>query len=387
MSTMSDAETGAGVAVLTHAEQATPAWLTGVLRGSGVLGRGRVEGVDVAPRATPQATLARLTPRYAGPAGGRPPDAPRALLLKLAPAEPGPAALPSAEVAFFRHAAPRTPDLPTPRVFDAVQDTAGARWHVLMEDVSATHTQPPYPVPPTEPECFAAVGALAALHAAWWERPALAGVAAAAGVRVRTEADLPGVVERTERTVGAFLGFLGDRLPPARRAVYERLLANQQALRRRQLARPRTLVHGDAHWWNFLYPRAPEGAGPTGAAGAAGEGGGAPGGARVLLIDWALWTAGGALDDLVQPIALNWFPERRRRLERPLLAHYHRELCRLGVAGYAWGACWEDYRLFAATRPFTLASQWQRGGWPLVWWNNLERALLAFDDLGCAEFL
>jgi hypothetical protein len=377
-------ETGEGGAVLTRPEQVTPAWLTAVLRRSGGLGRGRVAAVEAAPRATPQATLVRLTPRYAAPGGARPSGAPRALLLKLAPADPGPAALPSAEVAFFRHVAPRAPSLPTPRVFDAAQDAAGAHWHLLMEDVSATHAQPPYPVPPTEPECFAAVGALAALHAAWWERPALAEVAAAAGVRVRTAADLPGVVERTERTVGAFLGFLGDRLPPARRAVYEALLAGQEALRRRQLARPRTLVHGDAHWWNFLYPRAPEGAGP---AGAAGEEGVAPGGARVLLIDWALWAAGGALDDLAHAIALAWFPERRRRLERPLLAHYHRELCRRGVAGYAWGACWDDYRLFAATRPLTLAFHWQRGGWPLVWWNNLERALLAFDDLGCAELL
>jgi hypothetical protein len=384
MSAMSEAETGEGGAVLTRAEQATPSWLTGVLRRSGVLPEGRVEAVDVAPRSSSQATLVRLTPRYAALEGAAPPAAPRALLLKLAPARPGPAALPSADVAFFRHVAPRTPDLPTPRVFDAAQDVAEGPWHLLMEDVSDTHTQPPYPVPPTEPHCFAAVGVLAALHAAWWERPELPAVAAAAGVRVPTEADLARLVERTERTVTAFVAFLGDRLPPARRTIFARLLAGQVALRRRQLARPRTVVHGDAHWWNFLYPRPEAGEGP---AGGPESGARAAGAARVLLIDWAFWETGPALGDLAGKIAGDWFPERRRRLERPLLEHYHRELGRHGVTGYPWRACWEDYRLFAATRPLTLAFRWQRGERPLVWWNNLERALLAFDDLGCAELL
>ncbi len=86
-------------------------------------------------------------------------------------------------------------------------------------------------------------------------------------------------------------------------------------------------------------------------------------------------------------IANAWFPERRQRLERPLLRRYHAALRRHGVGGYAWADCWDDYRLLVATNPFTPAFQWQRGGAPLVWWANLERAMHAFEDLGCAEFL
>jgi hypothetical protein len=107
----------------------------------------------------------------------------------------------------------------------------------------------------------------------------------------------------------------------------------------------------------------------------------------VLLIDWAFWTAAPGMADLAHAIALAWFPERRRRLERPLLEHYHRELRKRGVAGYDWDECWEDYRLFAATRPFTPAFQWQRQASPLVWWNNLERAMLTFEDLDCGALL
>jgi hypothetical protein len=57
--------------------------------------------------------------------------------------------------------------------------------------------------------------------------------------------------------VAAFVAYLGDALSPRRRQIYEQLLAVQPALRRRQMARPLTITHGDAHWGNFLFPHDP----------------------------------------------------------------------------------------------------------------------------------
>lgn len=358
--------------VLSDVDQATPAWLTHVLGRSGVLDRGAVTAVDLDSRPTSQAGMARLAVRYSPDA---PQSAPRSLRLKLAHSGQAAPALPSAEVAFFQHVAPRMPGFPTPRCIDAAGSEDGVRWHLLLEDVSDTHEQPPYPVPPTDLQCYSAVETLARLHATWWEHPDLTRIAADARIRVRTVAELDAVVERTERAVAAFVDFLGDRLSPARRGVFERLLAHRATLHRCQLSRPRTVAHGDSHWWNFLYPLGDS------------DGGAGTGAQPVLVIDWAHWTVGGALEDLAHAIALMWFPDRRQRLERPLLEHYHALLCALGVSGYSWEDCWHDYRLFAATRPFMLAFQWQRKGVPLVWWNNLERAMLAFEDLRCAELL
>jgi aminoglycoside phosphotransferase (APT) family kinase protein len=218
-------------------------------------------------------------------------------------------------------------------------------------------------VPPPEPLCIAALECLARLHAAWWAHPRLGQDIGDA----LTEAALLELVMRVEQTVERFVAFLGDRLPLARRRVYDRLLSCQLALRRRQVARPPTLIHGDAHWWNYLYPR---------------EAGG-----RVLLFDWQLWAVAPVAGDLAHAVALSWFPERRRRLERRLLRGYHDSLCRLGVRGYAWDACWHDYRLFVAKLAFTPAIQWERHIPAVVWWSNLERAMLAFEDLDCEELL
>ncbi len=87
-----------------------------------------------------------------------------------------------------------------------------------------------------------------------------------------------------------------------------------------------TLLHGDAHVWNALYPRDPASD-------------------DVRLIDWDAWRIDVATDDLAYMIAVHWSPERRRRLERECLRRYHAALSAAGVKGYDFEALWRDYRL------------------------------------------
>jgi hypothetical protein len=84
-------------------------------------------------------------------------------------------------------------------------------------------------------------------------------------------------------------------------------------------------------------------------------------------------------------MAMLWYPDRRRRIERPLLDRYHAALLVHGVRGYDRQALQDDYRLSALwliTRP---VAQALNNVGPAVWWNNLERIMLAVDDLGCRE--
>jgi hypothetical protein len=125
-----------------------------------------------------------------------------------------------------------------------------------------------------------------------------------------------------------------------------------------------TLVHGDAQMWNFFYPRD-----------ATIE--------YVRIIDWQFWHIGVGTDDLAYMMALHWYPERRRRMERELLRRYHTELLRHGVANYPWEVCWFDYRVSALSNLLVPALQWSVKLPAAAWWSHLERAMLAFDDLGC----
>ena len=161
----------------------------------------------------------------------------------------------------------------------------------------------------------------------------------------------------------------GEMLPPQRRKLYTRLLERApQLLVRTQTRRNLTIIHGDAHFWNFFLPRL-------------------GGNETARLLDWEDWSIGTATDDLAYMMAMLWYPDRRRRMERPLLDRYHAELVCRGVTGYDRRALDDDYRLSALwliTRPV-----WQAMNniAPRVWWNNLERIMLAVDDLGCRDLL
>ncbi len=89
--------------------------------------------------------------------------------------------------------------------------------------------------------------------------------------RFLDEEELQGILREYERRFAIFADTVGDRLSPERRRVYERVIAaGDRLLERYRSRRDLTLVHGDAHVWNLLYPRD-----------------GAVGGVR--LIDWDSW--------------------------------------------------------------------------------------------------
>ena len=86
----------------------------------------------------------------------------------------------------------------------------------------------------------------------------------------------------------AFVDTLGDRLSAKRRGLYEKSLL----IPGYRPSGPKTLVHGDAHWGNFLYPYDPTAY-------------------SLYLIDWAVWHVNSGVGDLAYTIALQCYPERR----------------------------------------------------------------------------
>src|SRR5205085_1817484 len=248
--------------LITDVEQVTPAWLSEVLRRAGVLVRGDVRAVEVTlSRALHVSHVCRLAVTYTDDA---PLDAPAQLFLKLsAPALQ--AHYSRKEIEFYEKVAPLAPELPLLRCFDAVFDEATGRAHLLLEDVTETHGHPPAPMPPHDGECEAVVDSLAELHARWWHDPRLGQEVG----QLTTPAEFAELRQLIETKLVGFLDFLGDRLSAERRARYEQVLAGSMYPWRRMLTREGlTLAHGDAHWWNFLYPRK--------------EG-------RVLIFDWHQW--------------------------------------------------------------------------------------------------
>lgn len=340
-----------------------PDHLTEALRRHGVLSAGRVRDVVTeGQRDTLVSRIARLKLTFDGPAE----KAPTSLILKMSrPPDRMPAEWAAREVVFYDTVAPATPGGLLLDCFDAAQSPHAKSWYLLLEDLTDSHhVATEWPLPPTEAQCHAIVAVLARFHAAWWD-------ASRAGLSVATPPDRPtlrGLYERLEGFWANLADCLGERLSADRRRIIERFFAAPPHFARVATGKNLSVVHGDAHVWNVFLPNDDS-----------------DGSAR--LFDWDTWRTGLPATDLAYMMATHWYPERRRRFEQPLLDHYHATLVASGVGDYDRAALDHDYRLAVLFQLIVPVVQSNVGIPPSIWWNHLERIMLAIDDLGCRELL
>jgi len=348
--------------IITAIEQVTPDWLTAVLRDAGALARGRVVHVDADTSNPFVSMVARLSLTYSD---DTPTEAPQRLFLKIANPEiyqkwPERG---KREVEFY--GAIPTDDyckLPLPRCYNAVWSEAG--FHLLLDDLTVTHRIIPHPFPPPSSQCKQVVDALARLHDYWWNDARLS-------VSMGRATEQKTVFNGDEDFYPAFADFLGEALWDERRAIFERAITASPRLHERLHQGNLTLIHGDAHAWNFLYPRDPDG--------------------MAILVDWEAWDADVGVFDLAYMMTLFWFPAHRARVEKALVRRYHECLIENGVQHYDWDACWYDYRHSVIRLLFRPVGWWRERpddqGWAEIWWPRLERIICAYQDLGCEELL
>jgi hypothetical protein len=347
-------------------EQITPDWLTNILRRNGHLVQGSVRGLNKECFKTLFSLFYRLEAQYSNDAI---PTLPSKMLLKLPlPDSEASLMMGKDEVFIYNTLTKAMNDPPVVPFFDAAYSPDSHRWQILMEDLSSTHFQPEAPVPPSSRHCELCVETLAQFHAFWWEHPSLG---AEIG-QLHNSESLTEIAAQIRKNLSGCIDDLGDRLSPNRREAFEDAMEFAPAFWMRRLTsiERNTLIHGDAHTWNFLHPRDTE------------KG-------RAYLIDLATSNRiRPPTNDLAYMIALQWYPERRALMEESLIKHYHSSLLSFGVKGYTWENCWLDYRHSVITHMFTPVFQWASSQIPAtVWWRNLERISEAYKDLKCAELM
>ncbi|EPX54933.1 hypothetical protein D187_009672 [Cystobacter fuscus DSM 2262] len=333
-------------------EDIQPEWLTELLRAGGSLPSGAVAAVQVNHSSRHFSTVARLQVQYTADA---PSTAPTALFLKSSNRP--------SEGVFHAEVKPTLRDAPAIRCLGSRVEQE-VTW-LLFDDLSGTHLSLPEDVPPTRAIYEQMVDCLAGLHVQRWEDAQMR-------ERFATRNGDPSYGFLFKQTLGAFGGFvdaLEDRLSGERRALYERVLEvwPRMCLERIQRGHGVTMIHGDAHPWNFLLPR-------PGQAG------------RLFLADWADWRFDSGTHDLAFLVSLPCFPEQRARMEQELVRRYCQRLNEGGVR-YGWEECWLDYRKSVIGNLLWPVFWWSLGSPSSIWWPNLERAVLAFQEQGCEELL
>jgi hypothetical protein len=346
----------------------TPAWLTQVLRDAGVLQAQRVSRIERHPLASLTASATQLSVEYSDVVGE---DAPHRLFLKcFSPPSDADglmlerfAEVGQREVGFYTHIAKQMTTwgtVPVLRCFDAGVTQAVGRTHLLLDDVSESHTVPQWPLPPTKTQRERAVETLARFHACWWEHPELGHSIG----KILEPEEIDAAIQEITTKYQEFAHFLGDRLPLEARELYERLFGTFRPSLIDRSARKRaiTLIHGDGHWWNFLYP-------------------GDDSADRVYLIDWQSWQVGIGTDDIASLVGLNLDTDQCHAEQLELLKRYHATLLAGGVTGYSWLDCCNDYRESAHRALAHPVGLWASGFSPGSWWPRLNRIVRTCRDL------
>jgi hypothetical protein len=349
--------------VITEPDQVTPEWLTSVLARNGFLRSGKVLRVTHKLTKTLQVSIvSRFEVEYSS---NPDPHAPTKLFLKQSKPSPH-LNVPDvrfSEVEFYRSIGHEMTGPPLINCFDLAADTHGS--HILMEDLSETHFQTENPDAPAQLYSELGVKCLAEFHAYWWNHPKLGN-----GIgKVFDQSWLKSFTADLNVSVNRFLDFLGDDLSAVRHDIYKRMLASSDKIWGRLTDRSGlTITHGDAHWWNFLYPRDPHKE-------------------QTRIFDWQLWHIDLGARDLAFLVAGGGFAERRPEMEMKLVRLYFDTMLENGVTNYSWRDFWDDYR-FSAIRNLNFAViLWSQGKHQSTWTNIMERAFASYRDLECDELI
>ena len=222
------------------------------------------------------------------------------------------------ETRFYRELAPNTP-LGAPRCHAVELHADGNEFVLLLEDMDGARVVDQI-TGLSVSDAELAVDQLAALHAGWWNDPALESV-----LRL---CDSP----YPEAVSAAFVGawepvqeVCAGLVTPTVKALGDRFAELIPGLMARLSEPPWTLSHGDYRLDNMFFSDDP--------------------GRPLVVIDWQLYDRSRGPRDLSYLLSQSMEPELRAASERALVERYVAGLEAGGVTGYDVEQAWADYRL------------------------------------------
>lgn len=323
-----------------------------------------VSEVSVLDRHAGTTGRARLGLRYAGEVHG-----PDSLFVKLPPFDAEQRALVEStgmgrrEARFYAELAQELP-VRLPRPYHAAFDEGGARYVMLLEDLTAAGCHfPGADEADAADRARRVVTGHAKLHAHLWESP-------------RFGADLSWVEPPMRHEIGALLvarslELFADEMPPAFREIGRLYVDHHEAVCDLWEEGERTLIHGDSHLGNLFEDP--------------GRGAAEP---EIGFLDWAVISRAPGIRDVAYYLSNSMPTALRRAEERALLARYREVLLAEGAPAPDADTLWRRYRMHvayswvAAATTASMGEKWQPKEVTLP---SLERTTAAVVELGAVE--
>ncbi len=223
------------------------------------------------------------------------------------------------EMNMFEHVLADTP-IRSPRCHASVRGTDG-RFLLLLEDLSTNYDVGDQIVGATVAQAERVVDTLAAMHARWWQQPALSDMG------WLPTPNAPQYLAAVPNIYRAGLAVLenewADRVPPAAIDIARTIDPRFEELLERTAAGPWTLIHSDPRLDNVFFEKAGDG---------------------IAVIDFQLALQGRAVADIAYLIGTSVPHEIAREHWEGILRHWHDSIVDLGVGDYAFDDAIRHYR-------------------------------------------
>jgi hypothetical protein len=224
------------------------------------------------------------------------------------------------EVKFYRHLG-KGGSLRSPRCFYESHDVPSDKFFLLLEDLGDYRPGDQLKGCSAE-DAFVAVRQLAELHAEWWESPKLKVID---WVPLGESDANKGAMALYPVAWPLFLQRCGANLSDDMLRIGERLSDQIATMLDRFRSRPRTLCHGDYRLDNLFFGMRSDQE-------------------PIRVVDWQIASQCVGTYDVGMFLSQSVPSSIRREIELDLLRAYHDRLFELGVRGYTFADCIDDYR-------------------------------------------
>ncbi|MHA2398546.1 MAG: oxidoreductase family protein [Promethearchaeota archaeon] len=369
--------------VITDIKQLTPERLTKILKNKGTINQGTVTKItEKNSKRTTTSKVYFLEAKLSNDAQTE--QTSLDIVVKITQLLGSVRILGQLETKFYNILAETMDNMPIPTCYDANISRITGWSHKILEDLSQTHESLSLPLnvylPPPKRYCEKVIDTLAELHAFWWDHPKIREYSKFSHgfytfkENSFNEKALLNWFDNQSNLLKQLLNLLGDRLSEQSKEMLLTIFSKFPQVAYKRLKKKKlTIVHGDAHFAQFYYPKDIDNENY-----------------KVLLSDWQFWSVGVGGQDLSYLIGMFLFPETRHLMEEDLIKRYYNNLVKFEVKNYSWEECWDDYRLFNLLNIYRVIWWWTISSTTLdnpFWWGVLNTSMLTIKDLNCMELL
>ena len=259
------------------------------------------------------------------------------------------------------------PKLPIPQCFDTYISEDKSKYLLLLEDVSDEFDESNTVDLCTENIWLSAASSLANFHAAFWNSH----IIGTKNVPIDSKEKINFYIRSSYESYEKFIKYVGHRFDGETIDIYEHALRISIELETERYERlinkeNITLIHGDSHIHNFMFPHNQNG--------------------TPIIMDFQFWNAGIGAGDIAQLTRLSFPKTVRQKLHQSIVEKYYEVLLAKGVQDYSWDNCWNDYRKMVAS--MVLIPVWQYTSFNLeydYWKDNISSLVLNYKSLCCDQ--